>query len=199
MSSPLLILASASPRRSELLRQIGVEFSVAAQHIDESQTPGEAVSAYVCRLAQEKAEAALQPLADAEKGIVIAADTTVDCEDRILGKPQDREDALAMLNLLSANTHRVLSAVTVASKTQRHSALCESVVRFRFISTAEAAAYWATGEPSDKAGAYAIQGLAAVFVQSLTGSYSGVMGLPLFETAQLLEKFGVSMWQRSPE
>lgn len=198
MSVSAVILASASPRRQELLAQIGVSFNVAAQDIDESQRQGEQAKAYVRRMADEKATAALNSLAGKE-AIVLAADTSVVCQGQVLGKPESEADALAMLALLSDRQHEVLTAVTVADASHRAQALSESLVTFRPIGKVEAQQYWQTGEPRGKAGAYAIQGLAAVFVQSLQGSYSGVMGLPLFETAALLNEFGIACWQGAGE
>jgi septum formation protein len=193
MTARSLILASASPRRQELLRQIGVSFRVLAQDIDESQQTAEQAEAYVRRIAKEKAHSALSTLADNE--VVLAADTTVLCDGQILGKPTSEAEAVAMLAQLSGREHQVLTAVTVADSHRQQQALGKAWVSFRPIDEAEAHRYWASGEPQGKAGAYAIQGLAAVFVQSLRGSYSAVVGLPLFETAALLEDFGICCWQ----
>lgn len=184
MASNLIYLASGSPRRRELLDQIGVKYQVLAAPVDESVGAGEAPAAYVTRLADAKAYAGFSRVG--ADSIVLAADTAVVVEGRILGKPADRQDGLAMLAALSGRTHRVLTAVAVATFAGVHSRLSESEVTFRCIASREAAAYWETGEPCDKAGGYAIQGRAAVFITQLRGSYSGVMGLPLFETAQLL-------------
>lgn len=178
-----VILASASPRRAELLRQIGVDFDVSPADIDETPAPAESPADYVRRMALEKARVVREPGGP----VVIGADTAVVLESRIMGKPRDREHGLAMLARLSGRTHRVLSAVAVLDKRGERLALSISRVRFRAVSVAEAQAYWATGEPCDKAGGYAIQGRGAVFVTRLCGSYSGVMGLPLYETARLLE------------
>jgi septum formation protein len=193
MTARSLILASASPRRQELLSQIGVRFRVAAQDIDESGRAGEPGEAYVRRIASEKAHSALATLAENE--VVLAADTTVLCDGQILGKPASESEAVAMLTQLSGREHQVLTAVTVADRDRQQQALGQARVSFRAISEAEARRYWASGEPRGKAGAYAIQGLAAVFVESLSGSYSAVVGLPLFETAALLEEFGINCWQ----
>lgn len=193
MTVRTLILASASPRRQELLSQIAVPFRVAAQDIDESGQPGEQGEAYVRRIANEKARSALAALADNE--VVLAADTTVLCDGQILGKPASAAEAVAMLTQLSGREHQVLTAVTVADRDRQKQVLGQARVSFRAISEAEARRYWASGEPRGKAGAYAIQGLAAVFVQSLSGSYSAVVGLPLFETAALLQEFGIACWQ----
>jgi septum formation protein len=188
---PVLRLASASPRRRELLTQIGVPHSVKAAHIDESRRPGEAPHDYVRRLAREKAYSVWQ---EAAKLPVLAADTSVVLDGEIFGKPRDREHALQMLTALSNREHQVLTAVALATSDGLDERLSESIVRFRAISEAERIVYWNTGEPWDKAGAYAIQGMGAVFVESLQGSYSGVMGLPIFETAELLRAASVPCW-----
>ncbi len=192
MSSSFVYLASASPRRHELLRQIGVPFRVIAAGIDESVRAGESASAYVQRLAQEKAEAGWRQARDAP---VLAADTTVMIDETILGKPASREDAAQMLERLSGRTHQVLTAVALRTAAGLDARLSHNWVTFRRIESAEVHAYWDTGEPRDKAGAYAIQGAAAVFITELRGSYSGVMGLPLFETAELLRAAGIAHWQ----
>ncbi|HEV2269028.1 MAG TPA: Maf family protein [Steroidobacteraceae bacterium] len=187
----VLCLASTSPRRRELLAQIGVPHSVVAAHVDESLLPAEAPTDYVARLARLKATTVRQR---GEPLPVLAADTTVVLEGVLYAKPVDRVDALAMLGALSGRTHEVLTAVALA--TERGVALrvsCSSV-RFRNIERAEIAAYWDTGEPHDKAGGYAIQGYGAAFVAALSGSYSGVMGLPLFETVELLREAGIPYW-----
>jgi septum formation protein len=195
MSNPQIYLASNSPRRRELLAQVGVRFRVLALSLDERLLPGEGVGEYVRRVALDKARAG-RDLVSGRSGLqalpVLAADTVVVVGERVLGKPCNEDDALAMLRLLSGRSHRVLSAVALVD-TEETIALSESEVRFRGISDAEARAYWATGEPADKAGGYAIQGLGALFVEHLRGSYSGVMGLPLFETAALLESAGVRL------
>lgn len=191
---PRLILASASPRRQELLAQIGVRYQLAPQNIDESPRDGESPVELVRRLAEEKARAALAENAGPDI-VVLGSDTIVVYDGVILGKPSNRQDALRMLALLSGSSHEVHTAVSICSSDQQSTLLCTTEVRFRPISDAEAAAYWDSGEPEGKAGGYAIQGLAAVFVESIAGSYSGVMGLPLFETAQLLQQFGIDSWQ----
>ena len=182
-------LASASPRRSELLRQLGLRCDIHPADIDESLRPGETPLAYVERLALEKGRAALASLGT-PRAPVLAADTTVVLDDAILGKPRDREDAIAMLTRLSGRSHEVLTAVAVVDTARAETALSRSTVRFRRVEPDEMEAYWRSGEPADKAGAYAIQGLGAIFVEELRGSYSGVMGLPLFETARILSTFG---------
>jgi septum formation protein len=205
-----LYLASNSPRRRELLTQIGVRYAIVALDLDEAPFPGERPEDYVVRVALDKAQAGRRLIAgdlDADglnllpsmgregsvsrDGLpVLAADTAVVVDGRILGKPADAEHAAAMLGLLSGRTHRVLSGVALIGETE-HSAISVSEVSFRPISPHEARAYWETGEPADKAGGYAIQGLGALFVSRLAGSYSGVVGLPLYETAQLLAAEGI--------
>jgi septum formation protein len=187
---PQLLLASASPRRSALLRQIGIAHRVHATHIDESALLGEAPAQLARRLAEGKARAAL----GVAPGLaVLGADTIVVLGEQVLGKPRDAQDAQAMLLALAGREHRVLSAVALVRADGRvHGALSESRVAFRSITPAEARWYWESGEPQDKAGGYAIQGLAAIFVEALAGSFSGVMGLPLFETAQLLAEAGIA-------
>jgi len=193
----VILLASASPRRRELLQQIGVPFQVVNHHVEEQLLAGEKPQDFVCRLALEKAQSALDHLPADQDRVVLGADTAVVCEQTILGKPTDRADAMRMLTLLSGRRHRVYSSVALVSRQQREVALSTTEVEFRPLSSEEIEAYWLSGEPQDKAGAYAIQGQAAVFVSSLNGSYSGVMGLPLFETARLLGKFGMRCWQPS--
>lgn len=190
-----LYLASASPRRRELLAQIGVPFVTLIASIDENPLPNEPANAYVERLAREKALAGLARASDTADAVVLGADTAVVLDGRILGKPQDRDEALDMLQALSGREHEVLTAVALASEGRCESRVVASRVGFRPLSQAEAEAYWATGEPRDKAGSYGIQGLAAVFVSHLQGSYSAVVGLPLCETAQLLAGFGIPCWQ----
>jgi septum formation protein len=188
---PVVRLASVSPRRRELLAQIGVPHVVTGAHIDDSVQPGERPHDYVQRMARTKA----QTVWEQDRSLpVLAADTTVVLDGRIFGKPDDRADALRMLGLLSARTHEVLTAVALASAAGLEMRVSVSAVRFRALAADEIAAYWDTGEPRDKAGAYAVQGLGAVFIESLSGSYSGVMGLPLFETSELLRAAGVPCW-----
>lgn len=188
-----LYLASGSPRRRELLAEIGVPFSVVSAPIDETPLPNESAPAYVERLARAKAAAGLACLEG--PAVVLGADTAVVLDGRILGKPENREDALAMLADLSGREHQVLTAVALSDGQRVHSLCVTSKVRFRAISAEEAQRYWASGEPADKAGGYAIQGLGAVFVTGLSGSYSAVVGLPLSETAELLGQFGIACWQ----
>jgi septum formation protein len=196
ISMEFVYLASASPRRRELLRQIGVPHRVIEAAVDESVLPGEEGVDYVARLARAKAEAGVRRRPAGALEPVLAADTAVVLDGRILGKPQGREDGARMLGALAGRTHRVLTAVVLAQGSECRLRLSESEVTFRPIDTAECRAYWDTGEPCDKAGGYAIQGLAAVFVSRLHGSFSGVVGLPLFETAQLLGEAGIPRWRR---
>jgi len=197
-----VILASASPRRSALLHQIGVPHRVVAPGLEERRAPGESVAACVRRLACAKAQqvwertARAAPMPDALP--VLGADTAVVLDDEMLGKPQDRAAALAMLARLSGRSHRVLSAVALRSAGGLAVRLSASEVQMRALGARECDAYWESGEPRDKAGSYAIQGYAAVFIAALRGSYSGVMGLPLFETAALLAEAGVPCWQVGP-
>lgn len=191
MDKALLVLASASERRAALLRQLQLSFRVAAQQIDESPRQHEPPSAHVQRLAREKAQAGWRSGTDGLP--VVGADTIVVQGQAIYGKPANRSQALKMLGHLSGRAHRVMTAVTVVQGEKMESAVSESQVRFRPISQAEMIAYWDSGEPVDKAGAYAIQGLGGMFVEELRGSYSGVVGLPLYETAQLLSHFGIKM------
>lgn len=184
-----LILASASPRRRELLDQIGVAYHVHAADIPECPGPGETPEAYVQRVAADKSLAVWQMGGGACP--VLAADTEVVLDGAILGKPQDQAHAAAMLASLAGREHQVLSAVSLRAGDEHWQALSVSTVAFRAISPEEIAAYWASGEPCGKAGAYAIQGLGAVFIRHLAGSYSGVMGLPVYETAQLLARIGL--------
>ena len=177
-----------SPRRSELLRQIGVVHSIIKADVDETPHTGENPKGYVLRLAKEKALAGQAQLE--ERGLVLAADTAVVVDNRILGKPKDREEALEMIHLLSGRTHWVYSGVALAGDSIE-SRISESLVTFREVSMDEAIAYWESGEPTDKAGGYAIQGLGSIFVARIEGSFSGVMGLPLFETTQLLTMAGI--------
>jgi len=195
MASAPLYLASTSPRRRELLAQIGVAHSLRPVDIDESHQAGENAGDYVERIARNKAETAwkvIEPLDRAASGAaILAADTVVVLGDRLLGKPADREDGLAMLGLLSGRTHQVMTAVALRDAGGLFVRRNDSWVTFRDLVPGEAEEYWATGEPADKAGGYAIQGHAAAFIERLEGSYSGVMGLPLFETAELLRSRGL--------
>jgi len=187
-----LILASASPRRRELLTQIGVSFEVVVHDIDESVIAGETPVQYVCRLARAKAAAVASDAGVSRDQIVLGADTIVVVGEHILGKPHDEQDAHRMLSLLSGREHEVMSAVCVCRGELSALELSRTKVKFRSLSATEIAAYWRSGEPQGKAGAYAVQGLGALFIESLQGSYSGVVGLPIFETANLLSMFGIT-------
>ena len=196
---PRIYLASRSSRRRELLKQIGVHFEVLlfrehglrGRDMDESPRPDEMPDAYVMRVARDKADAGWQRVVQRTlpRHPVLAADTTVCLRDKIFGKPADRADACAMLRELSGREHRVLTAVVLCFDATVDAILNENVVRFRELDDAEIAQYVDTGEPFDKAGGYAIQGRAAAFIPEILGSYTGVMGLPLYETASLLRRF----------
>jgi len=188
--TPVLRLASASPRRRDLLASIGITVEVSPVDIDETPRPGETAEAYVRRLAREKAEAGVQGVALPTLG----SDTAVVLDGEILGKPRDRAHAAEMLTALAGRTHEVLTAVAVIGPAGLLETCVATRVVMRSVSAAEIAAYWATGEPADKAGGYAIQGRAAVFVERIEGSHSAVVGLPLFETAMLLRRQGIALW-----
>jgi septum formation protein len=190
---PALHLASASPRRAEILDALGVAYSVAGVDMDERRLPGEAADVMVLRLAREKAAAArsTQPLP------VLAADTVVVVDDAVFGKPQDQDDAVAMLARLSGRSHKVMTGVALVWDSGQETTLSTTEVHFREISPDEALAYWQSGEPCGKAGAYAIQGLGGVFVEKIQGSYSGVVGLPVYETTQLLAAAGIDVIRRA--
>lgn len=186
-----IILASASPRRRELLQQIGVSTTVQAVDIDESQKPGEPVLNYVQRLAMEKAQSGFTRIKNQEKLPVLGADTIVVVDGIVLGKPESRQHAKKMLQQLSGRKHTVLTSLAIVTEDEAISETSSSEVQFRELTEQEIDCYLATGEADDKAGAYAIQGIAAQFIKNINGSFSGVMGLPLYETAQLLEQCGV--------
>lgn len=192
-----IVLASASARRSQLLHQIGVRHEIVAADVDESPQPGERPADYVQRLARDKAQAVVNTLQRRPDRPVLAADTTVVEGGRIFGKPADEAACVAMLGALAGRTHEVLTAIALWDVGQLRLALSTSYVTFREIDAGECRRYWASGEPAGKAGAYAIQGRGAVFVSRLEGSFSGVMGLPLFETAALLDAAGVKRWVAS--
>jgi len=186
MTEPRILLASASPRRSELLRQVGIAHEVRPVDVDESVLPGEAPSAYVLRLAEAKAAALWRQLGPGERQPVLAADTTVALEGEIFGKPGSLAEARAMLGRLSGRTHEVHTAVAVLHAGGSGARVSSSSVSLRELSREEIDWYWSTGEPADKAGGYAVQGRAAAFICHIAGSYSGIMGLPLYETWELL-------------
>lgn len=198
--TPRIYLASRSPRRRELLHQIHINFEVLLfrtglrqdAEVSEDVLAGEAATAYAQRVARAKAHAGVVHARQRRLPThsVLAADTTIELDGTIIGKPENPEHAVDILQQLSGRTHRVLTAVAVARDEDIADALSESEVRFRPLDVAEIRRYVATGEPLDKAGAYAIQGRAAMFVAEIRGSYSGIMGLPLFETSELLKRFG---------
>ncbi|MEO8994470.1 MAG: Maf family protein [Rhodanobacter sp.] len=185
----MLYLASQSPRRRQLLEQLGVSFTVVDVDVPEQRAPNELPEDYVSRVAHAKASAGLARVSNIAGAIVLGADTEVALDGHVFGKPTDAESAAAMLRQLSARTHTVISVVWLISAEREQIARCISEVRFSTLDESTIAAYVATGEPFGKAGAYAIQGRAAAFIEHLRGSYSGVMGLPVFETAQLLREF----------
>jgi septum formation protein len=182
----MLVLASASPRRRELLTQAAFQFEVRPAHIPEDPHPGEDPIAYVTRLARQKAEAVYAQLANPE-AVVLGADTTVTLDNHILGKPENLEDAARMLRLLSGRTHRVITGVAIVSATRTQVAAEVTAVQFLTLSEQEIASYIATGEPNDKAGAYAIQGFAARWIPRIEGCYFNVVGLPISLVSSLLE------------
>ena len=191
----MIYLASQSPRRAELLRQIGVQYKILVADVDESQRSGESATDYVCRIASDKARVvAAQVASQPIPAVVLAADTTIALDDRIIGKPRDRVDCCDILQQLSGREHTVLSAVALAHSGRLDYRLSRNRVWFRKLEQHEIRSYCATAEPMDKAGAYAIQGKAAVFVERLEGSYSAVMGLPLCETAELLGNAGIEIF-----
>lgn len=181
-----LILASGSPRRREILAALGLDFDVRPVDADETPLPGETAAEMVDRLARAKAEAAAAPGC-----VVVGADTAVVLDGEMFAKPADRDDAVRMLLRLSGREHEVLTGVAVAAADRVDSVVSRTRVRFRDIRRDEALDYWQSGEPQDKAGGYGIQGLGGVFVSNIEGSYSGVVGLPVFETATLLARAGV--------
>ncbi|WP_426702493.1 Maf family protein [Rhodanobacter sp. Col0626] len=188
---PQLHLASQSPRRRQLLEQIGVDFVVLDVEVIEQRMPDETPQDYVSRVARDKARAGLVSLDCVEDAAVLGADTEVVLDDEVFGKPRDAAAAAAMLRRLSGRTHAVISVAWLVDAAREASAICVSQVRFATLDEPTIAAYVATGEPFGKAGAYAIQGRGASLVEHLQGSYSGVMGLPLFETSSLLRSFGI--------
>jgi len=192
-SQATLVLASTSPRRQEILSALGLTFVVAVVDVDERRLPHETAEQMVLRLALAKAEAA------ASAHFVIGADTAVIAGDRIFGKPQDQEEAVAMLLSLAGRGHCVLTGVALLGPQGVQTALSATEVYFREISRDEAVAYWQSGEPRDKAGAYGIQGLGGIFVERIEGSYSGVVGLPIYETTQLLQNAGIGVLMKQTD
>lgn len=199
MKQTNMYLASQSPRRRELLTQIGVEFSVLSVDVEEQQQVGELAPDYVSRLARDKAQAGVTALSNtnaaqvttdtADKQVVLGADTIVVYAGQVLEKPVDEADSVRMLSLLSGQEHEVMTAVALADNARCWVELVITTVQFRDISTIEMHDYWRTGEPCDKAGSYAIQGIAGKFVSHISGSYSAVVGLPLMQTEQLIQAF----------
>ncbi len=188
----MLHLASQSPRRRQLLEQLGVDFAVLEVEVPEQRDPAETPQAYVSRVALGKARAGLAALDASNGALVLGADTEVVLDDEVFGKPRDAAAATAMLRLLSGRTHTVVSVVWLVGAQRERSATCISQVTFADLSAADIESYVATRESFGKAGAYAIQGRGAALIAHLQGSYSGVMGLPLFETARLLREAGAS-------
>lgn len=190
--SPQFVLASKSPRRRELLQQAGFSFDLASADVPEIPGPGEKPADYALRIAAAKARAVRSPLP------VLGADTDVVLDGAILGKPRDRDDAMSMLARLAGREHEVYSAVAVLAGERVETALSVTRVAFGPVTPQQASDYWASGEPADKAGAYGIQGLGAAFVRGIEGSYSGVVGLPLYETVNLLREFGIEVLAPAP-
>jgi septum formation protein len=188
----MLHLASQSPRRRQLLEQIGMTFTVLDVEVVEQRAADEPPLDYVSRVARDKARAGLSSLGHADDVVVLGADTEVVLDDEVFGKPRDADAAAAMLRRLSGRTHSVISVVWLLGIAREQCEACVSHVRFAVLDEPTIAAYVATGEPFGKAGAYAIQGRGAMLVEHLEGSYSGVMGLPVFETARLLRDFGMT-------
>ncbi len=186
----MVVLASQSPRRAALLRQIAIPFEVMTASVDEARLPGELPVAYVERLARAKADAVASPAR-----VTLAADTIVVVDDEILGKPRDAEDGVAMLLRLQGRSHWVLTGVCVSDGSTTRTSIVSSRVEFKRFDRQEAIAYVATGEGEDKAGGYGIQGIGGIFAETIEGSYSAVVGLPLTETEELLREFGVDTWR----
>lgn len=195
--APLLHLASASPRRREILASLGIRHTWQGVDVDETPLQDEAADALALRLAMAKARAARA--ARSAAAIFLGADTVVSIDDRNFGKAGSEEEALFMLSRLSGREHTVVTGVALCSRNGEMSALSQSSVHFRVIDPAEALAYWRSGEPAGKAGAYAIQGIGGIFVTSLRGSYSGVVGLPVYETAELLRQAGIDLLRGPPQ
>ncbi len=187
-----LILASQSPRRQELLAQLGYQFSVQVSDIDETIMPEESGHDYVLRLAKQKAQHVFASLCQSEQknSLVLGSDTSVVLNGKVLGKPEDETDCINTLSLLSNKQHQVLTAIALVSINGIQGQVVTTNVTFKMLTKTEIQAYWLTGEPQDKAGSYGIQGIAGQFVKSINGSYSAVVGLPLYETSQLLTDIG---------
>ncbi|TNF66405.1 MAG: septum formation inhibitor Maf [Gammaproteobacteria bacterium] len=191
----MLYLASQSPRRYQLLKQLNIDFQQFSVDVDESVLNNEQPNEYINRVVEMKKIKAQQEVK--LKDTILVADTMVTLNGKILGKPNNYNDAKRMLKLLSGNEHEVYTTVCIAQGNHSEKLNCISQVKFRVIDETEIKAYWNSGEPCDKAGAYGIQGLGSIFVESICGSHSAIMGLPLFETAQLLSKFGISVLNES--
>lgn len=185
-----LVLASGSPRRAALLQQLGLAFDVVSTDIDERPAPRETARHYVRRMSLEKLAAA-RSAPGTGTAVVLAADTEVVVDGRIMGKPSDQADCVAMLGALSGRSHQVMTGVSVASGARVDTFVVETIVTFRRLMNREYKDYWATGEPRDKAGGYGIQGIGAIFVKKIEGSYSNVVGLPLMEVARALKRHGI--------
>lgn len=192
-----LYLASSSPRRHMLLKQLGLEFTIIAPEVDETLLPNEAPVDYVLRVADSKAQKALQSLSAQQQqtACLLGADTIVTIDGKILGKPNDKAEAIAMLLQLSGKTHQVITAVSLQTLHQQLSLTVYTDVSMRVISETEALAYWQTQEPKGKAGGYAIQGIASIFISQIQGDYYNVVGLPLYGTSQLLKQVGIEILQ----
>lgn len=190
LNQPSLILASQSPRRAELLKQIQIPFIQRAVDIDETPIKDEKPELYVLRMALEKAKASLQ--IGESKDVVLGSDTAIAIDGEIFGKPKDQADSMRMLSKLSDNTHQVLTAVAIVTATQHKHLVIPTQVTFGPLSQKQIKQYWQTGEPKDKAGSYAIQGLGGQFVKHIQGSYSAVVGLPLYQTKTLLAELGIA-------
>ncbi len=195
---PDIYLASRSPRRRELLDQINVYYQVVMPDVPEQQQPLESPEDYVLRLALSKAKAGWSMIPATEKRPVLGADTVVVMDGVVMEKPLGRDESMAMLTALSGQTHQVMTAIALVTESDYDSALSISQVFFRQITEQEKAAYWATGEPEGKAGGYAIQGMAAAFVERIEGSYSGIMGLPLFEVTKMLAQKNIHIIKSRP-
>lgn len=187
-----VILASASPRRTALLNQLGIAHSVAPVDIDESRLADETPLAQVARLAREKAQASAAKVGLTASTVILASDTLISFNGESVGKPIDRNDAHRILSMLSGNTHEVHTSICVMSTQGQKTQVITTQVEFASLTPAQIDAYWDTGEPTDKAGSYAIQGIGGQFVVAIKGSASAVVGLPLFETRELLNEFGVT-------
>ena len=192
----MLLLASQSPRRAELLQQLKVPFHALSCNIDETCRGNEGSEDYVSRLATEKSLAGWSACCKQDYVAALGSDTSVVIDEHILGKPKDEDDFKTMMELLSSRTHYVKTAVAIINDTMREVVVVSTEVTFKAITMAEIDWYWSTGEPEDKAGGYAIQGFGGQFIKRIEGSYSAVVGLPLYETAMLLRKFGVLSYER---